>query len=101
MNVHYGHRPRPIGLSATRKYFPEELYETMDRLAKNDQTLFLQVENEFIRVNPQEIGLAAALVASYHNQIAYNAPPDDGWDEETRDMEARAAEGAEGPDEHD
>ena len=75
MIILYGHRPRPIGLSATRTYQPEEVWDILDRLVKADQTLFLQVENERIRVNHNEIGLAAAAVASYHNQLAYNAPP--------------------------
>ena len=104
MIVLYGHQPRPLGLSATRKYLPEEIHETLDRLVRADQALFLQVENEHIRVRPGVIGLAAAAVASYHNQIAYNAAPMDDWEEETRDMEMAAAAGdggAGGPDERD
>ena len=96
MIILYGQRPRPIGLSATRKYRPEEVWEMLDRLVKADQSLFIRVENEYLRVNHNEIDLAAAIVASYHNQLAYNAPPDDGWREETEEMEAAARARTEG-----
>ena len=98
MNILYGHRPRPLSLRATRKYFPEEIEDQMDMLRRGQQPLYLQVENERLRLSEVEFRLAAAVAVSYHNQIAYNAPPQDEWGEETIGMEeaarARAVDGA-------
>ena len=77
-------------MSATRRYYPEELQHRADILMKNNQQIFLQVENEMHRLDAADLPLAVAVAASYHNQICYNIPPEDGWNEETKMMEARA-----------
>lgn len=90
MKLFYGSGPCPFHMSATRRYHPEELQRRADLLMKNDKQVFIQVENEFHKLAAAEIPLAAAICASYHNQVCYNLPPDDGWDAETRSMEAAA-----------
>jgi hypothetical protein len=77
MNILYGHGPRPLALSATRRYQPEEILHMVDCIRAAGQTIFLQVENHNIPIRPNEFELASAVVAAYHNQIAYNAPQDD------------------------
>jgi hypothetical protein len=90
MRIFFGNKPQPFHMSATRRYYPEELQHRADILIKNDQQLYLQVENEMHRLSAADVPLAVTIVASYHNQICYNIPPEDGWNEETCMMEARA-----------
>ena len=92
MRLFYGNGPCPFHMSATRHYTPEELQRRAELLAKNRQLLFLQVENNLHPVELAEIPFAAVIAASYHNQISYNAPLDDGWAAETHVMEKNARE---------
>jgi hypothetical protein len=57
---------------------------------KNGQPVYLTVENDSICLGEQDLRLAAVVAASYHNQICYNIPADDFWEEETAQMEAAA-----------
>lgn len=77
-------------MSATRLYHPEQIWRIVYRLHHNGSPLFLQVENHRIPLGVQDLRLASSVTASYHNQIAYNVPPSDGWAEETAYMEAMA-----------
>ena len=97
MRILFGQRPRPLRMSATRLYYPEQLWQTVRRLHRNGSPLFLQVENHRIPLGGQDLRLAASVVVSYHNQIAYNAPPPDGWAEETAYMEEMAVRHMEAP----
>jgi hypothetical protein len=90
MRLFYGSGPCPFHMSATKRYEPCELQRRADKLLQNNQRLFLQVENEFHPLKPVEIPLAAALAASYHNQVCHNIPQDDGWNAETQLMESMA-----------
>ena len=82
MNIYYGNLPRPIPLFATRRYHDEEILDMITRLRAVGHPVFLRVENCNIPFKPEESALAAAVVAAYHNQIAYNAPSEDEWEEE-------------------
>lgn len=90
MRLTYGHRPTPFHLSSTRTYDPDILLRRATRLIKNGQPVYLTVENDSICLGEQDLRLAAVVAASYHNQICYNIPSNDFWDEETQQMEAAA-----------
>ena len=90
MRLWFGHRGRPLHLTATRHYQPEELHARLAGILARDQIAWLQVENETLQLSDGDLPLAARVAASYHNQICYNAAPDDGWHDETRAMEAQA-----------
>ena len=90
MRLMYGSLPRPFYMSSTQRYDPDELERRAIRLLQNQQPLYLRVENHNIRLAPEDIRLAVAVVASYHNQICYNIPANDFWDEDTAQMEAAA-----------
>ena len=80
-------------MTATRKYQPEELLTQLKRkLTGRASQIWLQVDNDMLPLSETDLPLAARIAASYHNQICYNAPPDDGWRAETDFMEARAEE---------
>jgi hypothetical protein len=97
MRILFGHRPRPVRMSATRLYHPEQLWDVVHRLHRNGAPLFLQVENHRIPLGARDLPLATSVVVSYHNQLAYNAPAPDGWAEETVRMEAAAVRHMEAP----
>lgn len=59
-------------------------------LLRAGQQVFLEVEGERIALGAADLPLASAVASSYHNQICYNAPPPDSWNEETAIMEANA-----------
>lgn len=92
MRLWFGHRARPLNMSATRHYTPEELHARLVTIKSWDQQAWLQVENETLLLGDGDLPLAARVSASYHNQICYNAPEPDGWQEETEAMEAEAQE---------
>ncbi len=53
--------------------------------------LWIQMEGEYILLSGEEqVALACQLVSIYHNGPDCLAPSDDGWDEETAEMEAEA-----------
>ena len=54
------------------------------------QQIWLTVENERHLLTLQDIPLACRIAASYHNQVAYAVPPDDGFAAETEWMERQA-----------
>ena len=101
MQLMYGNRPRPFVMYSTRRYEPEELQQRAERLIKHGQMLFLRVENHDIGLAVDDIPLAAAVVASYHNQICYNIPKYDQWNEETAIMEDNAKAHMEDPSSED
>jgi hypothetical protein len=90
MRILFGAKPRPIRMSSTRLYYPEQMWGVVYRLHRNGAPLFLQVENQLIPLGPQDLRLAVSVAVAYHNQIAYNVPPPDGWAEETARMEETA-----------
>jgi hypothetical protein len=97
MRILFGHRPRPVRMTATRAYHPEQLWDVVHRLHRNGAPLYLQVENHRIPLGAQDLRLAVSVAVSYHNQLAYNVPPPDGWAEETVRMEQAALRHMEAP----
>jgi hypothetical protein len=97
MQILFGHRPRSVRMSATRLYYPDQLWRIVHRLHRNGSPLFLQVGNQNIRLGPNDLRLAVSIAVSYHNQLAYNVPTPDGWAEETLQMEESARQHMENP----
>ena len=101
MILMFGTLPRPFAMYATRTYQPEELEARVKRLLRAGQPIFLQVESHKIPLHPADIPLAVAIAASYHNQLCYNAPSPDSWNEDTARLEANAKAHMEAPDSPD
>ena len=97
MLLWYGHPPALLRMSSTRHYTLEQLEQKTSRFMRLGHQVWLSVENELHRVTTQELSFACMLAASYHNQIAYNVPPDDGFQAETRQMEQSAMNHMEAP----
>ena len=97
MRLMFGSLPRPFAVYATRRYLPEELQRRAEVLLRAGQQVFLEVEGERIALGSGDLPLAAAVAASYHNQICYNAPPPDFWNEDTAILEASAKAHMEDP----
>jgi hypothetical protein len=86
MELCYGGKHVPIALSATRRYTPEEIRE-MCRKVKGP--FCLNVQSTPIMVYGEECMMLACHVCSaYHNWLAYNAPEDDGFEEDMANREA-------------
>ena len=90
LRILFGHPPRPLRLYATRRYTWDEIHWRLQSLANRRQLLWIQVENTVIGLGGGDLRLAAELSAAYHNEISYNAPPDDGWADETARMQEAA-----------
>ena len=55
--------------------------------------LWLHMDEEYIRISGEEqISLACQIVSLYHNGPDCRAPLDDGWDQDTFEIETKAAE---------
>ena len=93
----FGNLPRPFAVYATRRYQPEELQRRAEGLLRAGQQVFLEVEGERIALGSGDLPLAAAVAASYHNQISYNVPSPDSWNEDTAILEANARAHMESP----
>ena len=75
---------RPIKLSATRRYTPEEVREKCKRASA---PYWLRVEGKLIQVHGEAcLQLACQVSAAYHDWLAFNAAEDDGFG---KDMAAR------------
>lgn len=79
----YGHRPCPIWMSSTSRYYPETLVNEAEKHLRIDQQVTVKVGDQHFQVNtPEELALAASLVASYHNQYVAQMGCDDHWEDE-------------------
>ena len=84
MEICHGRDRIPISLSATKRYSPEEIKEMCSHWAG---PFYLKVEGTFIAVCGEDCMILACRVCSaYHDWLAYNVPPDDGFE---ADMRAR------------
>ena len=90
IRILYGHPPRPLRLYSTTRYTGMSILWRLQSLCNRHQPLYMEVENTRHLLRPCELRLAAEMAASYHNQICYNLPPDDGWADETACMEEAA-----------
>jgi hypothetical protein len=100
MRICYGWSKQELSLSNDKRYYPEQLMHRVKKfLPSNDEAnnplqylpLWIHVDNEHVRLfGLEEIALACKLAAIYHNGPTNNAPFDDGWEEDTLELEARA-----------
>lgn len=89
-----GYRPVRIDMFSTKRYRWETLLDIAERYQNINQQITLELGTSFFRLHTlQELILACKLVASYHNEYVSTAPEEDGWYEETEQMEEEAASG--------
>lgn len=91
----------PLNLSPEHRYFPEQLMgmlapyfrvhpdSRINLLTK--PPIWINFDDQYINLETEEeIYLACRLASIYHNGPDCRAPPDDGWEEETAQMELNA-----------
>jgi len=62
-------------MSSTSRYYHEHLVNAIKRYANMNQQVTVQVGSMYFKINsPEELELAAKLVASYHNQYVSTVP---------------------------
>lgn len=84
MEICYGGKHIPIPLSSTRRYTPDQIRELCRKVLG---PFYLKVQGSPIAIYGEEcMVLACHACAAYHDWLAYNAPLDDGFEE---DMAAR------------
>lgn len=88
IRLFYGPAGRLMPLSATRRYLPDELW-SIASAARYPH--FLRVDDTRIMLpTPQALWIGCQVTAAYHNYVAYNAPPPDGFAEDMQEREDRA-----------
>ena len=81
---------RPVRLSSTRHYYPEEVNAVRRR---HTPPYWLTVEGEHIPLEGEgQVNLACQAVSAYHNYVAYNVPPDDGFTQEMKALDRECQE---------
>jgi hypothetical protein len=71
-----GHKPKPLWMSTTSRYFPEQLLNEAYKYQNADQMITLQIGNEFFHLKSrEELILGARIVAAYHNQFVTSIDP--------------------------
>lgn len=86
MELCHGWWAQPVRLSSTQRYTPEEIRAKCKRVLG---PFWLRVEGKLIQVHGGELRLACEVSAAYHDWVAYNAPPDDGFCEDMAEREER------------
>lgn len=97
----------PLSLSPERRYYPEQLMGMLapyltphpDSAAHHliRPPVWISLDDQYVSLETEEeLLLACRLASIYHNGPDCRAPPEDGWDEETAEMERAAAAFAEG-----
>jgi hypothetical protein len=85
----------PIPLSATKRYTPEQIREACRR---KTGPFYLVVDGKRIEIKGEDcLMLACQVSCAYHDWIAYNAPLDDGFEEDMAMREAIIAAELEDP----
>jgi hypothetical protein len=100
MRICFGWSKTPIKLSSERRYMPEEIHSMLISSPSLRSTnplvnvpLWIEIDGEYLRLSGEDqISLACQIVSVYHNGPDCLAPSDDGWDLETAEMEAKAAQ---------
>ena len=78
---------RPIRMSSTRRYTPDEVRGMCKRVSG---PVWLRVEGTLIQVHGEAcLQLACAVSSAYHDWLAFNAPEDDGFAEDMAEREER------------
>ena len=103
MRVCYGWGRKPLSLSREQRYREESLIDLLRQYLAIYSTanpllrvpIWIQVEEEYVRLETDsEVRLACRIASIYHNSAVSCAPQDDGWYEETAQMEMDAARGS-------
>ena len=102
MRICFGWSKTPLNLSSERRYQPEELQLMFVDCTIHDKKLtnplvsvplWVHMDGEYIRLTGKEqLSLACQLICVYHNGPDCKAPPDDGWDMDTIQIEEKAAQ---------
>lgn len=88
----YGHKPRPFDMSSTKRYYPETIMNEAKSRKVLKQAISLKVGDEIHPLQSEsDTALASWVVAVYHNQYVTSAPDDDGWEQETKEIEEQAS----------
>jgi hypothetical protein len=75
-------------MSCTKRYSPEEIRALCKRVTG---PFWLRVEGKLIPVPGEAcLQLACAVSAAYHDWLAYNVPPEDGFAEDMAEREEKA-----------
>lgn len=83
-----GHEKTLVQWDPKVHYLAEEVYDRMQRRAG---PIWLHVDgNSYKLHSPDMCMLACQIVVDYHNTFFYDHVADDGWNEETRQMEEKA-----------
>jgi hypothetical protein len=78
---------RPIPLSSTRRYTPEQI---RDKCRRVSGPFWLRVEDKVIQVRGEIcLRFACEVSAAYHDWVAYNVPENDGFAEDMAEREAK------------
>ena len=86
----WGHRPVRIDMSSTQRYYPETLINMANEHRTWNTDVKIELNGKYFPLNtPEELELAAQLVAWYHNDYVSTAPEDDYFEE---DEEPQCAE---------
>jgi|688.fasta_scaffold1173904_1 hypothetical protein len=88
MELCHSWSPRPVLMSCTKRYSPEEIRALCKRVTG---PFWLRVEGKLIPVHGEAcLQLACAVSAAYHDWLAYNVPPEDGFAEDMAEREEKA-----------
>jgi hypothetical protein len=104
LSLCYGWSKKDFYLSREKRYLSDQLYERLKPFVSDRQLgpnvtapallqvpLWVKVDGQHVLIEtPGELSLACKLVTIFHNTDC-NAPLCDDWEEETLDMERRAA----------
>ena len=75
LSLCHGHRPKPLPMSSTSRYYHEHLINAATKYQHLNQGLTLKVGDVHFQLNSQdELELAAKAVAAYHNQYVSTVP---------------------------
>ena len=87
MELCHSWQARPVRLSSTRRYLPEEVLAKCKRATG---PFWLRVEGRLVQVHGEAcLRLACEVSAAYHDWVAYNVPGEDGFAEDMARREAK------------
>ncbi len=87
MELCHSYQHRPIPLRSTRRYSDDEIRILCNRVTG---PFWLWVEGKLIPLEGEmALQLACKVSAAYHDWVAYNAPEDDGFQEDMEEREKK------------
>ena len=92
MHIAFARPPVKICLSAQHRYSVEGFIGKVRKLHRQGQQIWLVLDSGAnIMLQPEEFPLSCKVVLAEHdNIVGQDIPMDDGWEEETLEMEANA-----------